>query len=85
MIQSYKKPLKYTSIVSKFVGCWLCLTSHRQHSHLLPLTKTVKLSFYTVPIGNRTPGRRMAVHYTTATLSKEKFESNFYIHCYSIV
>ena len=24
------------------------------------------LGFYTVPIGNRTPGRRVAVHYTTA-------------------
>ena len=34
--------------------------------HLLSLAKDVKLGFYTVPIGNWTPGRRMAVHYTTA-------------------
>ena len=33
--------------------------------HLLSLVKDVKLGFYTVPTGNRTPGRRMAVHYTT--------------------
>ena len=32
----------------------------------LSLTKDVKLGKYTVPIGNRTPGRRVAVHYATA-------------------
>ena len=26
----------------------------------------MKLGFYTVPIGNGTPGRRVAVHYATA-------------------
>ena len=31
-----------------------------------PLRKDVKLDKYTVPTGNRTPGRRMAVHYVTA-------------------
>ena len=35
-------------------------------SHLLSLAKDAKLGFYTVPTGNRTPGRRVAVHYTTA-------------------
>ena len=54
---------------------WLCFTSHRQRGHLetapppphlLSLAKDVKLSLYTVPTGNRTPGRRVAVHYTTA-------------------
>ena len=38
----------------------------RQHPHLLSLAKDVKLGFYIVPTGNRTPGRRVAVHYTTA-------------------
>ena len=36
------------------------------HPHLLSLAKDVKLDKYTVPTGNRTPGRRMAVHYVTA-------------------
>ena len=34
--------------------------------HLLSLAKEVKLGFCTVPTGNRTPGHREAVHYTTA-------------------
>ena len=34
--------------------------------HLLSLAKDVKLSFYNVPTGNQTPGRHMAIHYTTA-------------------
>ena len=38
----------------------------RGHPHLLCLGKDVKLGFYAVPTGNRTPGRRVAVHYTTA-------------------
>ena len=51
---------------------WLCFMSHRQRGHLetaphlLSLPKDVKLGFYTVPTGNRTPGRCVAVHYTTA-------------------
>ena len=34
--------------------------------HLLSLAKDVKLSFYTLPTGNRTLARCVAVHYTTA-------------------
>ena len=34
--------------------------------YLLSLAKDVKLCFYTVPTGNRTPDGRVAVHYTTA-------------------
>ena len=37
-----------------------------RHPHLLSLAKDVKLGFYTVPTGNRTPDRRVAVQYTTA-------------------
>ena len=46
---------------------WLCFTSHRQRchleTHLLSLAKDVKLG---IPNGNRTQGRRVAVHYTAA-------------------
>ena len=50
---------------------WLYFTSQRQviwrrHPHSLSLAKVMKLGFYTVPTGNRTPGHRVAVHYTTA-------------------
>ena len=51
---------------------WLCVTSHQQRGHLATapsftsLAKDVKLGFDTVPTGNRTPGRRVAVHYTIA-------------------
>ena len=38
----------------------------RRHPHLLSLAKDVKLGKYTVPTGNRTRGRRVAVHYVTA-------------------
>ena len=38
--------------------------------HLLSLAKDVELGKYTVPIGNRTPGSRMAVHYATAAPCK---------------
>ena len=51
----------------------LCFTSHRQRDHLEtapPFAKDVKLGKYTVQTGNRTPGRRMAVHYTTAAPRK---------------
>ena len=41
---------------------------YRRHPHLLSIAKDVKLGFNTVPTGNRTQGRRMAVHYTTAAL-----------------
>ena len=35
-----------------------------------PLAKDVKLGKYTVPTGNRTQGRRVAVHYVTAAPRK---------------
>ena len=37
---------------------------------LLSLAKDMKLGKYTVPTGNRIPGRRMAVHYVTAAPRK---------------
>ena len=58
-------------LVGWLVG-WLCFTSHRHGDHLetaphlLSLVKDVNLGFYTIPTGNRTPGRRWAVHYTTS-------------------
>ena len=56
--------------------CWLCFTSHRQRGHLEtvpPFTvhcEGREARFYTVPTGNRTPGRRVAVHNTTAAPRK---------------
>ena len=52
---------KYRSTTSWLVG-WLYLTSHRQQGR----EEFAKDGFYTVPTGNRTPCRCMAVHYTTA-------------------
>ena len=55
----------------KLVG-WLCFTSHRQRDHLEmapPFTvpcEGCKARLYTVPTGNRTLARRVAVQYTTA-------------------
>ena len=58
------------TLYSWLVGCVLRPINSeiisRRHPHLLSLAKDVKLGFYTVPTGNRTPGRRVAVHYTTA-------------------
>ena len=54
----------------------LCFTSLQQRGHLetapflLSLAKDVKLGKYTVPTGNRTPNRHVAVHYATATPRK---------------
>ena len=54
----------------------LCFTSLQQRAHLEtapPFTvpsKDVKLGKYTVPTGNRTPGRHMAVHYATTAPRK---------------
>ena len=61
------QPLAFNLFRLSDVG-WFCFTSHRQRGHLemaphlLSLAKDVKLGFNT---GNRTPGRRVAVHYTT--------------------
>ena len=54
----------------------LCLTSLQQRGHLetaphlLSLAKDMKLGKYTVHTGNRTPGRRVTVHYATAASRK---------------
>ena len=46
----------------------LCFTS-------LILANDVKLGKYTIPTGNRSPGRRVAVHYATAAPRKRIFMS----------
>ena len=62
------------SIHLKWLIGSMCFTSHRQRVHLEtapPLTVPCEGSearFYTIPSGNRTPGRRMAAHYTTTAL-----------------
>ena len=54
----------------------LCFTSLQQRGnletvpHSLSLAKDVQLGKYTVPTGNRTPGRRVAVYYATAAPRK---------------
>ena len=62
--------MKQSVIKSWLVGCVLhpieSEVIQRPHPHLLSLAKDVKLGKYTVPTGNRTPGRCVAVHYTTA-------------------
>ena len=64
----------YLTLSLNLVGCWLCLTSHRQWGHLDTAPP------FTVPCEGReawflhhshrdrepTPGRRVPVHYTTA-------------------
>ena len=52
---------------------------YRRHPHLLSVAKDAKLGKYTVPTGNRTPDRRMAVHYATAAPRK------YYMLTYSLV
>ena len=44
--------------------------SFRDGTHLLSLVKDVTLGKYTVPPGNWTPGRRVAVHYATSVPRK---------------
>ena len=51
---------------SWLVGCVLRPIDSETAPHLLSLAKDVKLGFYTVPNGNQTPPRRVAVHYVTA-------------------
>ena len=51
----------------------LFLTSLQQRGHLLSLAMDMKLGKYTVPDGNRTSGRRVAVHYATAAPRKLHF------------
>ena len=54
------------------VGCVLRPIAARsfRDPHLLSFAKDMKLGKYTVPIGNRTPGRLVAVHYSTAVSRK---------------
>ena len=68
-------------LVGWLVGCVLrpidSEVIYRRHPNLLSLAKDVKLSKYTVSTGNRTPGRRVAVHYTTAAPRKLHKFSDF--------
>ena len=62
------------SVIFFLVGCVLRPINSevilRRHPHSLSLVKDVKLGKYTVPTENLTPGRRVAVHYTTAAPRK---------------
>ena len=56
---------------------YLCFTSLQQRGHLetsspftVPCEKNVKLGKYTVPTGNRSPGRHVEVHHATAVPRK---------------
>ena len=76
MNNAYRKCLignsmtRIETLLHAYLG-WLCFTSYRQRGylettpHLLSLANDVKLGFKTVTTGNRTPGYRVAVHYTT--------------------
>ena len=52
------------------LSLFVCVLQQRGHietaPHLLSLVKDVKLDKYTVPNGNQTLCRRVAVHYATA-------------------
>ena len=67
------------------VGCFKVPSTARSlrdgTSILLSFAKDVKLDTYTVPTGNLTPGRRMAVHYViTAALRKLHANKVMYIY-----
>ena len=74
-----------TRIAYNIMVGWLCLAPHRQRGHLetaphlLSPAKDVKLGLYTVPTGNRTPGRRVAVYYTTTAPRQLHFSYNIII------
>ena len=68
-------PLVFPLTCNLYFDCVrLCFTFLQQRGHLetasnlLFLAKDVKIGKYTVPTGNRTPGRRVAVHYASAAL-----------------
>ena len=70
-ISSYKTIIRDSSLVVGWLVVFYVPSTarsfrERRHPHLLSLAKDVKLGFYTVPTRNRTPGRHLAVHYTTA-------------------
>ena len=65
----------------------VCVSIARSFRDGTPIYKDVKLGKYTVPIENRTPGRRVAVHYATAAPWKSymllrvdliEYNDNFY-------
>ena len=65
------------SFRGQLLNLFICVLRHFnskaiyiRHPHLLSPPKDVKLGKYTVLTGNRTPGRRVAVHYATAAPSK---------------
>ena len=64
--------LETLAMIGWSVGCLLRPIDSeviwRRHPHLLSLAKDVKFGFYTVPTGNRTLGRCLVVHHTTAVL-----------------
>ena len=62
-------------IIQRFTHCYgwlvvfyvpLTVRSFRDGTPFTVLAKDVKFCFNTFPTGNRTPGHRVAVHYTTA-------------------
>ena len=66
------RTLKFIQLLCWLVGRFVVFSvpstgwSFRDGTHIYcPIAKDVRLGFYTVPTGNRTPGRRVAVHYTT--------------------
>ena len=81
-------PTSKLGYLSFKVGC-LCFTPHRQRGHLeraSPFTVPCEGSeprFHTVPIVNRTPGRRLAVHYTTA--APHQLHSNLSVNSITVL
>ena len=67
------KVMGYDPDLIKFSGLvsWL----FREYTHLLSLSKDVKLGFNTVLNGNKTPGRRVAVHLFTAAPRSTKVQT----------
>ena len=86
MLWGSKSVLFFRTLKFLDVG-WLCFTSHRQRGHLEtvpPFTVPIeKLVFHTIPTGNGTPGRRVAIHYTTVAprqlpLKQPKLHNSLY-------
>ena len=73
-LKAQKNLINNYGFVEWLVGCVLrpidSEVIKRRHPYLLSLANDVKLGFYTFLIGNRTPGRHLAVHYTTALPSQ---------------
>ena len=66
----------YFTYVAYIHICLFCLfvfyvpSTARSFRDGTPIAKDVKLGKYTIPTGNRTPGRRVAVHYATTAPRK---------------